>query len=68
VNCTIDIVWERVLSKSYISQLPATEQEKLKERVYRLLREKVPQFAPGSPADATVPYPYDTDVVITVRK
>jgi len=64
--CTNQTIWERVLSKSYISCQPKDTQAKLKDTVYELLRKELPHLFEKE--GNTVEYPYNTDLVITLSK
>jgi len=64
-------IWERVLSKSYISVLNEEEQKRFKEKVFEILHHYVEEFKclENLPqANVAIVYPYDTDLFITFKK
>lgn len=66
IGATAQSIWDRILSKSYISCLSTEQQAALKKRVDQILKEKLPQFAQNFD-EAKVLYPYTTDVVIAQK-
>eukprot|EP01102_Stenamoeba_stenopodia_P016635 TRINITY_DN5831_c0_g2_i1.p2 TRINITY_DN5831_c0_g2~~TRINITY_DN5831_c0_g2_i1.p2 ORF type:complete len:311 (+),score=110.79 TRINITY_DN5831_c0_g2_i1:82-933(+) len=60
---TAEDMWLRVLSKSYITQLPEEEQQKLKQEIYeKVFKKFLPQLVEDS--SATIDVPYTTDVFV----
>eukprot|EP01116_Phalansterium_solitarium_P022338 TRINITY_DN7335_c0_g1_i1.p1 TRINITY_DN7335_c0_g1~~TRINITY_DN7335_c0_g1_i1.p1 ORF type:complete len:264 (-),score=99.72 TRINITY_DN7335_c0_g1_i1:8-799(-) len=67
IACTKSMVWQRVLSKSYIANLDPASAEALRQQIYAMLERDVPQFAPDAATEATVDYPYTTDIYWTFK-
>ncbi len=63
VKCSRDLIWERVLSKSYISDLSSEEQLQLRSNVLQLLDREVDEFRNNPDLNATVDFPYESFVV-----
>jgi len=59
LDCTSEMIWLRILSKSYISVLQQTQQEQLKQKLTEILLRHFPQL---KNSENTVPYPYVTDL------
>eukprot|EP00121_Abeoforma_whisleri_P002050 Awhi_evm1s1834 len=53
-------IWERVLSKSYISILSSEEKEKLKKEIFSCLKHHFPEI--DDPNAEVISYPYVTDI------
>ena len=59
VPCTREMIWERVLSKSYVASLDQSEQQQLRQKILAVLEE---EFGPEQEGEV-IDYPYSTDVV-----
>ena len=64
-NQTRELIWQRALSKSYISCLNDDEKAALKERIFASLHKHCTDFREGS---ETTDYPYQTHAVSFVAK
>lgn len=62
-----DTIWRRVLSKSYISVLPADKVEQLRADVYAVLEDPESDIE-VDPATGLVRYPYETEVAWAKRR
>jgi len=69
ISCTPDMIWKRVLSKSFISNLALKDPkalEKLKDDILNILKEEIPKVSHiNSLVDdqnLLIDYPYNTDV------
>lgn len=56
-------VWQRVLSKSYISVLAPAQKQELKKEIDKILMGEDICWHPRGESDKVVNYPYTTDVV-----
>ena len=63
IMCTRQMVWERVLSKSYISLLDAESQSSLKDEIDQILDQPDVVFN----QNGQVSFPYTTDVISFVK-
>jgi len=55
----MDLIWLRVLSRSYISALTPDQQESLRLETLDFLKRNVPEFTKG---ERSVEFPHITDV------
>lgn len=68
IHCSEDLVRDRVLSKSYITNLPKSEQQKVSKNVADILKSHGSQGNVQHDQAGLVIYPYTTDVFITQKK
>jgi len=68
MTCTKQMVWDRVVSKSYIANLDDDKKQGLKQRLLAMVEATCPEFSPGSPADATIEFPCATDAYWAIKK
>ena len=62
---SLDEIWNRVLSKSYIADLPSDEQQKLEAVIRKILNENVPAFLSGK---EKTKLPHTCEYVYTQKK